>query len=93
MIYPQILSDIADALGNGQNPQEYEIFFEYYYWEDVSDSSGTQWRMLVPLPADLCVSLFELNWPLRSTVGRPLRIDRDIVSAAVGPLPRPIPVR
>ena len=93
IVYPPVSSDIAEALENGLKPQEYEIFFEYYYWDYEIDSSGTRWRMLLPLPDDLCASLYQQNWPLRPTEGRPLRIDQALVNAAAGPLPRPVPVR
>ncbi len=93
IVHPPVSSDITKALENGLKPQEYEIFFEYFHWDHAIDSSGIRRAMLLSLSADLCISLYESNWPLQSTLGRPLRIDRELVNAAVGPLPRPVPVR
>jgi hypothetical protein len=91
IIYPPVASEIAEALETGLKPQEYEVFFHFIYWGHEQSDDGKRHVMLLPLPSDLCVSLYASNWPLAGpSVGRPLRIDKDLVNAAAGPLPRPI---
>ncbi len=91
IVYPPVSNEITNTLKTGSTPQEYEVFFAYVYWDYEGYNSGKVQRMLLPLPSDLCVSLFDWNYPFGPNVGRPLRISKDFVNEAVGDLPRPIP--
>jgi hypothetical protein len=73
-------------------PQEYEVEFDYVYWEDSQNRSRPDSVTLLPLPGDLCIAFRKGNKPLPPSIGRPLRINRDTVNKTVGPLPRLISI-
>jgi hypothetical protein len=83
--------EIDGALRQGDRPQTYEIFFDYVYWDWGQKRQKGQPVTLLPLPGDLCLALHRWNYALPSSVGRPLRISKDVINAAVGPLPRQLP--
>jgi hypothetical protein len=90
----QIAENIKTALGAGAQPQEYEIIVRYTnYKERRSWRPGAEAVTLLPPPGDLCFALVKMNYPLPSTAGRPLRINKEAVKAVLGTLPREIPLR
>jgi hypothetical protein len=86
----QTAQDIQSALSISPLPQEYEVFVPYTNWDRRSWRAGMETATLLPAPGDLCLALVELGYPLPSTTGRPLRIEKAAVAAALGPLPREI---
>lgn len=95
--------NIRAALEAGSQPQEYEIIVEYLYqegWENLFHNNGatqnappnkSEYVTSLPPPSDLCLARQELRWPLPSALGRPLRIKKEIVTKALGTLPRRLP--
>lgn len=81
---------IEQALQTDTQPQDYEVFFRYVYWDGMGKSvlRKDDPITLLPLPGDLCLALYVWNHPLPSSVGRPLRIDKVVVNEGLGPLPR-----
>jgi hypothetical protein len=84
---------IQKSLKVETRPQTYEIFFDYVYWDRGQSYQAGQPVALLPLPDDLCVALHKWNYPLPSSVGHPLRVSKDLINNAVGPLPRQISAR
>lgn len=82
--------EIARLREAGARSQTYELFFDYVYWDVAQTRSEGQQITLLPLPDDLCVAMSRWNLPLPASVGRPLRIARERVNAAAGPVPRPL---
>ncbi len=80
----------ARTIQSLEQPQEYEIEFNYVYWEQYEKSGGSGSATLLPLPGDLCVAFWKASKPLPPSIGRPLRINREIVNEVVGPLPRQV---
>ena len=87
-ITPERARQIEKSLKDEGRPQTYKIFFDYVYWDRGQSRQEGQPVTILPLPDDLCVALHRWNYPLPSSVGRPLRISKDVINAAVGPLPR-----
>lgn len=81
VIMGDVAREIGEALGVDREPQTYEFILRYTNWE--STPSGL---MLQPLSDDLCFSVVETPWATYR--GRPLRIDMQTISEALGPLPR-----
>lgn len=92
VVTSEIAKDIAGAVAAKPQPQRYEIFFSYVYWDRPRTWSMGEPVTLLPLPEDLCLAMYRLRMPFPSTFGRPMRISKSLVNAAVGPLPRPLPV-
>jgi hypothetical protein len=87
-VTPERARQIEKSLKDEARPQTYEIFFDYEYWDRGQPRQQGRSVTLLPLPDDLCVALHQWNYPLPSSVGRPLRISKDVINAAIGPLPR-----
>jgi len=83
---------MATLLGTRAQPQRYEVFFEYVYSDHEHTHAATQPVTLLGLPKDLCVAMERLNYPFPSSVGRPMRISKDVINAALGPLPRSLSI-
>jgi hypothetical protein len=90
-ITPERAQEIDNLIKTGAIPQTYEVFFEYAYWDHKQSQRGAPVTLL-PLPDDLCIAMHRWNYPLPASVGHPLRISKEMVNAAVGPLPRPLPL-
>jgi hypothetical protein len=86
----EIARDIGRALITAG--QEYEIFVLYSHWDRRSGRPGMTTATLLPPANDLCFALLTEGYPLPSTAGQPLRVDRSAVAAALGPLPREISI-
>lgn len=91
IVYPPVSKEIDNSLKKSASPQEYEVFFSYIYWGHTDKNDETRHPILMPLPGDLCISMFSGGFFSGPRVGRPLRIDKDLVNAAVGDLPRAAP--
>lgn len=91
-VTPERAREIESLIETKVRPQTYEVFFSYVYWERNQGHQSSALVTLQPLPADLCVAMHRWNYPLPSSVGHALRIDKEMVNAAVGPLPRPLPL-
>jgi hypothetical protein len=83
---------IAEELRAGAAPQEYKVFFRYMNWDRTAPRQNGDPITLVSLEEDLCLSLKKINDPFAPSIGEPLRIDKEAVNAAVGTLPRSLPV-
>lgn len=92
LVNPAVAEEIAAVLQAEETPQEYEIFFSYAHYRRNDEARRAGSVTLSPLPGDLCLSLVRSNYPFPQSVGRPLRIDKDRVTEAVGDLPRQFPV-
>jgi hypothetical protein len=84
--------EIEKMLESGAPPQIYEVFFLYVYSDRSRAGEKGQPVVLLPLPDDLCVALYQSNYPFPSSMGRPLRISKDAINAAARPVPRQLPV-
>ncbi len=82
--------EIKSLLEAKAEPQEYEVFLRYVFWDLEQAPREGQPITLLPLPDDLCIALQRSNYPLPSSEGRPMRISRNAINTAVGPLPRPL---
>ena len=80
--------EIEKSLENEPRAQEYEIYFGYAYWDRQQARTKGQPITLLPLADDLCVALQRWNYPLPSSVGRPMRVGKELINKTVGPLPR-----
>ncbi len=81
------------ATAISQAPQDYEVVFTYRRWNPRAERPADTIKLL-PLADDLCVGFTESNWPIaRPTVGRPLRINGELVNRLIGDLPRMLPIR
>lgn len=72
--------------------REYELLFNYRNSpvRQPADTTVT----LQPMTEDLCIAFKALNWPVAApTLGPPMRIPRETINAAVGPLPRVLTIR
>lgn len=80
-------SDVTRQQQSSEIVQEYEIFFRYVHYDFEGRTAGEPIELL-PLDDDLCVALHRYNYPFASSLGRPLRITKEMVNDAAGPLPR-----
>lgn len=72
--------------------QKYEVFFQYVYWDSDQPRQKGQPVTLLPLPDDVCMAVHQYNYLRSPSLGRPLRISKDLINNAVGSLPRTLPV-
>lgn len=89
---PKDATEIARTLSIETTPQEYEVFVRYVYWDSDAPRQKRETVTLLPLPNDLCIAFYQYNSPLPPSVGRPLRISKDLVNSTVGSLPRTLTV-
>lgn len=82
---------LADESGPMGQPQEYEVVFDYVHWDKNQARTKGDPVVLLPLPSDLCVAIIKPSKPFSPSVGRPLRVRREVVNELIGPFPRPIP--
>ncbi len=86
--------DIEAALKITPEAQEYEIFFPYTNIEEQRPlPRGARFVTLTAPTSDVCFALVKYNmlWP--PSEGHPLRIEKQALAAALGPLPRTVPIR
>lgn len=88
----EVAREIAEELRTNPGPQEYKVFFRYDNWDRSEAREGEDPITLVPIREDLCLSLKKENYPFSPSIGNPLRINKDLVNAAVGELPRTLAV-
>jgi hypothetical protein len=85
-------SEIEASLKDGASSQDYEVFFDYVYWDMGRARQRGEPAVLLPLSDDLCMSFYKFDMPFPTIVGRPMRIDKDIINGTLRPLPRSLPV-
>jgi hypothetical protein len=89
ILTPTSTRQVAELIKAAGQPQQYELFFTYVYYQKVHPVEGKSMSLL-PLPEDLCVAMKRYNMPFPTSVGRPMRISKDTINAALGPLLRDI---
>ena len=87
----EVSREIEEILETGGKPQTYEMFFKYVHSNREDYLRNGTPPVLLPLSDDLCISFTIRDILLGVGVGRPFRIDGNLVNAAVGDLPRPRP--
>lgn len=86
----RVAEEIEAAARTDTQLQNYEVFFDYVYWDTDQPRRSGEAVMLLPLPADVCFAIERPRYPFPAAFGRPLRITKDMINQAVGTLPRPI---
>lgn len=87
----RVAEDIEAAAVASSSPQDYEILFPYTHIVETRPlPRGTRTLTVAPPESDLCFALIHHNMMMPPAVGRPLRISRNGLAAALGPLPRSI---
>jgi hypothetical protein len=93
IIGDEVSRQIEAALASSPQPLEYEFLFEYTATEETGPlPSGARSVTLAAPASDLCFSLVQYGMLHPPRYGRPLRIPKDAVAAALGALPRSIPI-
>lgn len=82
-------STFGAALRDQGTTQRLEIVLNYTWWQKLADDSQDQ-VTLQPLERDMCVAFQRFNKPFPTTVGAPLRVPKEMVNAALQPLPSKI---
>ena len=86
-------SELRAALDTPSSPQEYEFLFPYTsILEQRPLPRGTRTVTQAPPKGDLCFALVQYTMLMPPSVGRPLRIDKEALTAALGPLPRSVTI-
>lgn len=94
LVDQQVSQQIADQLQTTPGPQEYEIFFEYAYWDPTAVREKEGHFKLLPIPDDICLTFEDPPFYAVSGTGETfsllglLRIYKEAVIEAVGDLPR-----
>lgn len=90
----QVSQQIAEQLRTAPTVQEYEVFFEYAYWDPSATREKEDHIELLPLPDDICLTFQQPPFYAVSSTGELfrtvefLRISKKAVNEAVGDLPR-----
>lgn len=82
---------LADESGPMGQHQEYEVVFDCVYWDRNQGRRKGDPVVLLPLPSDLCIAIIKPSKPFPPSLGRPLRVRREVLNELVGPFPRSIP--
>lgn len=79
-------NQIQQAINMTGEPQSYEVILPYIHvkWSKFPDDTGE----IIPPERDLCLARFQSGLSFVAGIGRPLRLDRDIVRAVLATLPR-----
>jgi hypothetical protein len=88
-VTPKIGGQINAELSGSKTPQMYEVFFEYINWSK-EDFQRDRFITLLPLPEDLCMATYAYNFPMSPSIGRPLRISKELINQTMGDLSKPL---
>lgn len=98
LVDQRVSQEIADQLKTTPGPQEYEIFFDYAYWDPTAVREKEGHFKLLPISDDICLTFEDPPFYAISGTGERfslvglLRIDKEAVIEAVGDLPRFLPI-